>query len=106
VHHPVADPSSSDYTINPLQDRYSLENIDDEDYGQMDDAARRAAESKMKRRDRAAGVAGYGRHAPDFLQDDDLSDLDQDFMKTRRRRHQYDEMDDANDMIDDVSRRL
>lgn len=108
-----------DYAPNELLDRYSDADIDDqEEFGEMDPAARRAAEAKMAQRDRREQRGGKrGARAarrsrmPEFLQSED--DLDDDAMDgglgvsrmKRRTRRQYDERRDLDDLdgIEDVS---
>jgi DNA replication licensing factor MCM2 len=75
-----------DYTQNLKFDQYDARNIDDEDYDELDPAARRELEERLNRRD-----AALRRRMPAaFLNDeeDDQMDLS---MQPRRRRHQYDE---------------
>ncbi|KAF8532503.1 MCM2/3/5 family-domain-containing protein [Gautieria morchelliformis] len=107
-----------DYAPDARLDTYSNADIDDEEeYGDMSAAARRAAEMEMSRRDRADRRRGRGARAakrsraPAFLQDEDEDEDDVDpnggllaGMKKRTRK-QYDErrdIDDAEGADDDV----
>lgn len=107
----------SDYVGDERLDRYSEQDInDEEEFEAMDTTARRAAEQAMDRRDRAAG-RGAGRRAAarermPFLLSDGMSEGDEDDgtggllagMKPRVRK-QYDERKDVDDAegIEDVS---
>ncbi|CAG7850981.1 DNA replication licensing factor mcm2; AltName: Full=Cell division control protein 19; AltName: Full=Minichromosome maintenance protein 2 [Serendipita indica DSM 11827] len=100
-----------DYVRDPRLDRYDKRDInDEEEFDEMDPAARRAAEQAMDRRDRAAG-RGPGRRAAarermpfilsDGMEADDDDDLDPAAgllagMKPRVRK-QYDERKDIDD---------
>lgn len=100
----------SDYAPNIRLDNYSEADIDDEDeHEDMSIAARRAAEAKMARRDRAEqggsrkGLRASRRNrAPAFLQMDESDEEDDPSggllagMKPRTRRH-WDERRDVDD---------
>ncbi|CCG83554.1 DNA replication licensing factor mcm2 [Taphrina deformans PYCC 5710] len=89
-----------DYNQNLAEDNYDPDDIDDEqEFGEMTAAERRAVDARLARRDREIARA-QGRQPAAFLQGD--SDDEMDLGTTRRRRHQYDEdIDDAGDAIDD-----
>lgn len=91
-----------DYTQNLVLDQYDDKDIDDEDYDDLDPAARRALEAKLNRRDKE--LAKMKRMPKAFLQDDDDEDLDLSMQKTRTR-HAYDEDPDA-DMMDVLEEEL
>ncbi|KAK4999108.1 MCM DNA helicase complex subunit [Elasticomyces elasticus] len=81
-------------------DAYQGEDIDDEeDYDDMDLAARRQLEARLNRRDRE--LARQRQMPAAFLQDDedDVADLTK---QPRRRRHRYDEEQDDMDMAEDI----
>ncbi|CAO1635777.1 unnamed protein product [Parajaminaea phylloscopi] len=94
------DDMDADYSRNAALDTYdqALGIDDDVDDTEMDANARRLAELKMNRRDRAEGKGRYGRQsrAPDFLQSDDDLSSDDGTTRRRRRRH-YDEQADDDD---------
>jgi DNA replication licensing factor MCM2 len=108
---------NSDYVHDERLDRYSEQDINDEEqFEEMDISARRAAEQAMDRRDRATG-GRRGRRAAarermPFLLSDGMSEGDEDDgtggllagMKPRVRK-QYDERKDVDDAegIEDVS---
>lgn len=106
----------SDYAAHGLLDTYSNSGVDDEEvFEPMSAAARRAAEAKMRQRDRMErgsrrGMRAANRsHAPSFLDSDDVDAEDDDesglLSGTRTRaRRQYDERRDVDDMegIEDV----
>jgi DNA replication licensing factor MCM2 len=107
---------SSDYADNAVLDTYSDSGLNDADeFEPMAAATRRAAEAKMRQRDRAErggrrGMRAANRsHAPNFFDSDDASvgdDADSGLLsgtRTRARR-QYDERRDVDDMegIEDV----
>ncbi|KAH8808031.1 MCM2/3/5 family-domain-containing protein [Xylogone sp. PMI_703] len=80
-------------------DEYRGADIDDEDYEELDPAARRQLEARLNRRDRE--LARQRRMPNAFLQDED-GDADMDLTaQPRRRRHHYDE-DQDEDMHDDI----
>ena len=98
-----------------MLDRYSEADInDEEDFAPMNAAQRRAAETKMARRDRAERKGRGNRAArrsrfPGFLEsDDDMEDEDLGggiLAGTKRRtRRQYDERRDMDDLegVEDV----
>ncbi|CAO1621694.1 unnamed protein product [Jaminaea pallidilutea] len=94
------DDMNNDYVHNPALDNYDRAlGIDDEgDNTEMDANARRLAELKMARRDRAEGKGLYGSRAPAFLQsDDDMSSDDDGATRRRRRRHYDDQAADEDD---------
>ena len=82
-------------------DAYRGADIDDEgDYENLNLADRRQLEARLNRRDRE--LARQRRMAPAFLQDED-EDAGVDLSRQpRRRRHQYDEDPDDEDMGDDI----
>lgn len=105
----------SDYASNAGLDTYSEAGIDDRSsIPEMTRQQRLAAERAMQRRDR--GIGGGARaarrsRAPAFLQSDDEEDTGVghgllDGISTRRRRRQYDERPDQDDVEgeDEVSR--
>ena len=106
----------SDYAVNQALDRYSDADInDEEDFGEMTAAQRRAAEAAMKRRDRQERRGGRGARAsrraryPGFLESDDMEDEDMEdggllSQMKRRTRRQYDERRDLDDLegVEDV----
>ncbi|KAF9070638.1 MCM-domain-containing protein [Rhodocollybia butyracea] len=102
-----ADNMQQDYAENELLDRYDQTGIDDdEDVEELSAAARRLAEKKMERRDRAAQGGRKGTRAaqrsraPAFLdEDDDMDEGDDELVRMKRRtRRQYDERRDADDV--------
>jgi len=107
---------SSDYAENELLDTYSNAGLNDEEvFESMSVAARRAAEAKMRQRDRLErggrrGMRAANRsHAPTFFDSDDAGADDDNesglLSGTRiRTRRQYDERRDVDDMegIEDV----
>jgi len=109
-HHP------SDYAGHDLLDTYSNSGLnDDEVFEPLSAVARRAAEAKMRQRDRMErgsrrGMRAANRsHAPTFFDSDDVGAEDDDesglLSGTRTRtRRQYDERRDVDDMegIEDV----
>ena len=74
-----------DYRRNAILDEYDPTAVDDEgDYGTMDPAARRAAEARMRQRDRQeARLAG---RLPAAFVDDGDEDMEELGARTRRRR--------------------
>ncbi|PWN25505.1 MCM-domain-containing protein [Jaminaea rosea] len=96
-----------DYAHNARLDNYdqALGIDDDVDDTEMDANARRLAELKMSRRDRAEGKGRYGAQsrAPAFLQSDDDLSSDDGTTRRRRRRH-YDEQaaDDEDEGADEL----
>lgn len=97
----------SDYASNAGLDTYSEAGIDDRSsIPEMSRQQRLAAERAMQRRDR--GIGGGARaarrsRAPAFLQSDDEEDTGVghgllDGISTRRRRRQYDERPDQDDV--------
>lgn len=107
-----------DYGANELLDRYSDADInDEEDFGDMSAAQRRAADAAISQRQRRERTGRRGGRAaarsrmPQFLESDDAEDEDEmgggllSGMK-RRTRRQYDERRDMDDMdgIEDVCR--
>ncbi|KAA8906125.1 MCM2/3/5 family-domain-containing protein [Sphaerosporella brunnea] len=81
-----------DYTQNLKFDQYEADDIDDEDYDQLDPATRRRIEAQLNKRD-----AALRRRMPAaFLQDEEDDEMDLS-MQPRRRRHHYDE-DQSEDM--------
>jgi hypothetical protein len=113
---PAQNTHHSDYAGNEQLDTYSNSGLDDEDvFEPLSAAARRAAEAKMRQRDRLEHGSRRGMraatrsHAPSFFDsdgpgtdDDDESGL---LSGTRTRaRRQYDERRDVDDMegIEDV----
>lgn len=73
--------------------------MDDTYVEQMSTDARRLAELRMARRDRAEGVGRISRRAPTFLQSDEESE--DDVLHRRRRRH-YDEDRDEERLEDEL----
>ncbi|KAG9044184.1 MCM DNA helicase complex subunit, partial [Serendipita sp. 407] len=105
-----AEGMEEDYVADTRLDRYSDQDInDEEEFEEMDAATRRAAEQTMDRRDRAAG-RGRGRRAAarermPFILSDGISEADDDMdgtggllagMKPRVRKG-YDERKDIDD---------
>lgn len=92
---PAASIYYSDYIHNPALDNYdrALGIDDDVSDTEMDANARRLAELRMSRRDRAEGKGRYGKQtrAPAFLQSDDDLSSDEGGATRRRRRRHYDE---------------
>jgi DNA replication licensing factor MCM2 len=100
----------SDYGGNELLDTYSNSGVNDEEvFEPMSAAARRAAEAKMRQRDRMERGSRRGMraatrsHAPSFFDSDDMGAEDDDesglLSGTRARaRRQYDERRDIDDM--------
>jgi len=113
---PAHDTCHSDYAENEVLDTYSNSGLDDEEvFEPLSAAARRAAEAKMRQRDRLERGSRRGMraatrsHAPTFFDSDDAGAEDDDesglLSGTRTRaRRQYDERRDVDDMegIDDV----
>ena len=104
----------SDYASNAGLDTYSEAGIDDKSsVPEMTRAQRLAAERAMERRDRGLPGARAARRsrAPAFLQSDDEEEAGVghgllDGISTRRRRRQYDERPDQDDVEgDEVSTR-
>ncbi|KAI3624288.1 MCM2 [Malassezia furfur] len=93
------DTLEADYTANPELDQYTSEGMDDTYVEQMSMDARRLAELRMARRDRAEGVGRISRRAPTFLQSDEESE--DDVLHRRRRRH-YDEERDEERLEDEL----
>ncbi|KAI9510112.1 MCM-domain-containing protein [Russula earlei] len=99
-----------DYAENELLDTYSNSGLNDEEvFEPMSAATRRAAETKMRQRDRLERGARRGTraanrsHAPTFFDSDDAGVEDDDesglLSGTRTRtRRQYDERRDVDDM--------
>lgn len=77
-----------DYTQNLVLDQYDEEDLDDQEYDELDPAQRRELEAKLNRRDKQ--LAKLKRTPRAFLQDDDDEDIDLTMQETRRR-HAYDE---------------
>lgn len=86
---------------NPRLDRFDPEMLDDEDgYSDISDSERRAAETEMNRRDRAAGIHRDDR---DILYD--KSDDDDDIPRSKRRAAEKaieGEMEDGTEMIESI----
>lgn len=80
-------------------DQYKGAMLDDEDYEELDPAARRALEARLNRRDRE--LQRRRQMPAAFLQDedDDMMDLTK---QPRRRRHRYDEDEDDIDMAEGI----
>ncbi|KAJ3553567.1 hypothetical protein NM688_g3539 [Phlebia brevispora] len=97
---------ADDYAVNQALDRYSDADInDEEDFDALTAAQRRAAETRMDRRDRLERQKGRRRtrRYPGFMEsDDDMEDeeLGRDVLSAARRRarRQYDERRDIDDM--------
>lgn len=91
----------SDYLPNPRLDRFDPEMLDDEDgYSDISDSERRAAETEMNRRDRAAGIHRDDR---DIIYD--KSDDDDDIPRSKRRAAEKaieGEMEDQTEMIESI----
>lgn len=96
----------SDYEDNEALDRYEAVDIDDrESLPEMSRAARLAAEADMQRRDRGlpGRRAGRRENMPAFLQsdDDDADGMGEGPLagvNPNRRRRQYDEIPDMDDV--------
>ncbi|KAG8181737.1 hypothetical protein JTE90_028275 [Oedothorax gibbosus] len=71
-----------DYQVNPALDRYDSDILDDSEYSALSEGDRRAAEERMRRRDREEG-RGLGRMRRGLLYDSDEDDEDR---PARRRR--------------------
>jgi DNA replication licensing factor MCM2 len=113
---PAHDTYHSDYAENEQLDTYSNAGLNDEEiFEPMSAAARRAAEAKMRQRDRMERGSRRGMraatrsHAPSFFDSDGAGTEDDDesglLSGTRTRaRRQYDERRDVDDMegIEDV----
>ncbi|KAF2152754.1 MCM-domain-containing protein [Myriangium duriaei CBS 260.36] len=85
---------------NDVNDFYEARGLDDEEeYDDMDLAARRQLDARLNRRDRELALARGRPNA--FLPDeeDDVADLTR---QPRRRRHRYDEEQDDMDMVEDI----
>lgn len=86
---------------NPRLDRFDPEMLDDEDgYSDISDSERRAAETEMNRRDRAAGI-----HRDDRDLIYDKSDDDDDIPRSKRRAAEKaieGEMEDETEMIESI----
>lgn len=95
-----ADDFERDYARNE-GDAYEEAGLDDEgDYDDLDDAERRQLDARMNRRDRE--LARARRLPRAFLPDDD-EDAAMDLAnQPRRRRNQYDEAQDEDDMDQDI----
>jgi DNA replication licensing factor MCM2 len=99
----------SDYASNAGLDTYSQADIDDRsEIPELSRAQRLAAEEAMKRRDRGLPNRRAGRreHMPAFMQSDDEEADGYDGgllsgVNTRRRRRQYDERMDEDDVQDE-----
>lgn len=99
-----------DYDSNAALDTYSQADInDDEDVGGLTVAQRRQAEEAMRRRDagRPSGRARRRENMPAFLASDDAPETGGDGLldgvNVRRRRRQYDERMEEDDVEEDVS---
>lgn len=99
----------SDYESNAALDTYSQADIDDNsDLAELTLAERRAAEREMVRRDRGQGGRRAGRreHMPAFFQSDDAEDGFGEGplagINVGRRRRQYDERMNVDDVEDEV----
>ncbi|EME41964.1 hypothetical protein DOTSEDRAFT_81001 [Dothistroma septosporum NZE10] len=88
-----------DYERREEQGYIGADIDDDEDYDQMDPAARRALEARLNRRDRE--LARQRKVPNAFLpdEDEDVMDLTR---QPRRRRHRFDEEQDDIDMHEDI----
>ncbi|XP_034945162.1 DNA replication licensing factor Mcm2 [Chelonus insularis] len=92
------DDMEADYRPMPALDRYDRDLMDDEDYSDISQSDRAAAEATMRRRDRAAGI---------YRDDRDLlyEESDEDDTQTRKRRRAekaaMGEMDNV-DMIESI----
>lgn len=100
----------SDYDSNAALDTYSQADIDDrEDVGGLTVDQRRKAEEAMRRRDagRPSGRARRRENMPAFLASDDAPEGPGDGLlsgvNVRRRRRQYDERMEEDDVEEDVS---
>ncbi|PNS14364.1 DNA replication licensing factor mcm2 [Sphaceloma murrayae] len=82
-----------------VNDFYEAADLDDEEYDDMDLAARRQLDARLNRRDRE--LARQKGRPNAFLPDeeDDVADLTR---QPRRRRHRYDEEQDDIDMVEDI----
>jgi DNA replication licensing factor MCM2 len=78
-----------DYRARPEQDLYDLDNLDDEDYDQMDATTRLLVEEKLKRRDRDR-LRQEGRGPSAFWDVDSEDDLGRRLPIRRRHRPQVD----------------
>ncbi|CAO3611186.1 unnamed protein product [Cunninghamella echinulata] len=85
-----------DYNDNLEQDRYEVTGIDDEEYDDLDIAARRAVDMKLGRRD-AELQRREGRMAAAFMDGLDEDEPEFNLPTGRRRRHIYDTQDIVED---------
>ncbi|XP_055632268.1 DNA replication licensing factor Mcm2 [Toxorhynchites rutilus septentrionalis] len=74
------DNMENDYRPVPHLDRYDIDNLDQEDYSDISQTDRAAAEAEMRRRDRAAGIHRDDREL--FYEKDDEDD---DIPRAKRR---------------------
>lgn len=73
------DNMENDYRPMPALDRYDMDVVDDEDYSELSQGERVAAEATMRKRDRAAGIIRDDRY---LLYDES----DEDEVQARKRR--------------------
>lgn len=100
-----------DYERIPELDQYEQEGLDDQDYDDMDEEAKREAEKRLNDRDRE--LIALRKRLPAALQigdesDTELDDLQRDFMRRRRERDQMEELriDDEEEKGEDEERYL
>lgn len=80
-------------------DMYEATGLDEEDYEDMDLAARRQLDARLNRRDREIARQ---RQRPKAFLDDEEDDVVNLTRQPRRRRHRYDEEQDDMDMVEDI----
>lgn len=94
----------NDYRQNNAQDHYDLgDNIDDEQYAEMDAATRRRIDDQLNRRDEILGKKDSRGRSQAFLDDDDhMEDVNEYGLpiQRRRRRRQFDENDEFLNDVD------
>lgn len=98
-----------DYRRNEAQDHYDLGegNIDDEEYDELDPAARRRIDEQLDKRDELFGISNKGSRARsqaflDMDEEDDQDDVNEYGLpiQRRRRRRQYEDQDDLLNDVD------
>lgn len=89
-----------DYRQNTQEDHYDLgDNIDDDDYEQMDPATRRRIDEQLNKRDDLLNTSRSRSHA--FL-DEEVGEVDQYGLPIQRRRRRRQDFDEEDNMLDDI----
>lgn len=97
-----------DYRRKDDEDHYDLgDNIDDEEYEQMDPATRRRIDEQLNKRDILLNTTSNRSRGQAFLHDED-EEVDQEIDQyglpiQRRRRRRQDLDEDGDDMLDDIA---